>query len=72
MIEGGSFDSEPLFTPILFEPLEMAEYSGGGQGKAPKPPTKIRGSQDRQRQEKVRNIPKVNWPKITNPFTKKK
>jgi hypothetical protein len=46
----------------LFELGDLASevefFSGGGQGGAPKPPTKIQGSQHIQRQEKIRNIPK--------------
>jgi hypothetical protein len=48
------------------------EFSGGGQGKAPKPVTKIRGSQDRQRNEKDKwriKLPKI---KVPNPWSKDK
>ena len=48
------------------------EFSGGGQGKAPKPVTKIRGGQERNRQEKDKwriKLPKI---KVPNPFSKDK
>ena len=51
----------------LADEVEFHSLSGGSQGGAPKPPTKIRGSQDRQRQEKVSNIPRP-MPKIKLPW----
>ena len=43
-----------------------ADFSGGGQGSAPKPKEKIRGSQHIRRQEKIRNIPRPQ-PKPPKP-----
>jgi hypothetical protein len=42
----------------LFEPLD----SGGKQGHAPTPPTKIKGTEYRYKQEKVQVKIKVNLP----------
>lgn len=52
--------------------LADTEFSGGGQGKGKQPREKIQGTQWRQKQEKIRNIPKVKWPKVINPFSKPK
>lgn len=41
---------------------ELIEFSGGGQGKAPKPPTKIQGTQWKWKVEKIKNIPKYVPP----------
>lgn len=35
-----------------------ADFSGGGQGSRPKPPTKIRGGFFRRKQEKKKSYPK--------------
>ena len=43
------------------------DLSGAGQGSAPKPPTKIKGGQWRQRQEQVKQIPPPQKIKITPP-----
>lgn len=60
-IDFGEDFMEPVIAEdsFLSEEIEFhADFSGGGQGKAPKPPTKIQGSQHIQRQEKIRNIPR--------------
>lgn len=44
---------------------ELLEFSGGKQGNAPKPVTKIQGTQHLQRVEKIRQIP-VAQPKSPN------
>lgn len=46
---------------------ESVEFSGGGQGNAPKPPEKKQGTQHRQREIKI--IPKLI---IRKPFQPKK
>ncbi len=50
---------------------EGLDYSGGGQGKSPKPVTKIRGTQwvNREQKKQVVKRPIIIW---INPFSKKK